>query len=177
MAVVDSACEYVLVDVGAEGRQSDGGIFKNSKFGKALTDGNLNIPSLGVLPGTRTAVPYAFVEDEAFQRRRDIMRPFPEKHPEDERRVFNYRSSRARRYAENTFGITAARWRIILRTVNLKPEHADYVVKTAYVLHNFLTVHNPLSEKCNDHVDMYGNVVAGQWRRGIPDEVMENRVT
>ncbi|KAL1426815.1 hypothetical protein MTO96_017957 [Rhipicephalus appendiculatus] len=177
MAVVDSACKYVLIDVGAEGRQSDGGIFKNSRFRKALTNGNLNIPSLCVLPGTTTAVPYVLVGDEAFQLRRDFMRPFPAKYLEDERRVFNYRLSRARRCAENAFGITAARWRILLRTINLKPRHVDYVVKAACVLHNFLTVHNPLSEKFNDHEDIYGNVVAGQWRRGIPDEVMENRVT
>lgn len=96
MAVVDSSCKYVLVDVGAEGRVSDGGVFKNSEFGKALGKGDLKIPSLGLLPKTTTAVPYVFVGDEAFQLRKDFMRPFPSKHLEDERRVFNYRLSRAR---------------------------------------------------------------------------------
>lgn len=37
MAVVDSAYKYVFIDVGAEGRQSDGGVFKNGKPGKATT--------------------------------------------------------------------------------------------------------------------------------------------
>ncbi|KAH6933207.1 hypothetical protein HPB50_013447 [Hyalomma asiaticum] len=50
MTVVDSSCKYVLVGVGAEGRRSDGDIFKNSKFGKALIKGALDIPSLGMLP-------------------------------------------------------------------------------------------------------------------------------
>ncbi|KAH6945286.1 hypothetical protein HPB50_007748 [Hyalomma asiaticum] len=169
MAVVDSSCKYVLIDVGAEGRRSDGGIFKNSDFGKALIKGTLDIPSLGMLPGTGIAAPYAFVGDEAFQLRADFMRPFPSKNLEDTRRVFNYRLSRARRCAENAFGITAARWRILLRTINLLPKNVDYIVKAACVLHNFLTVHNPLSNKLTDQEDLYGNVVAGHWRQGTPD--------
>lgn len=96
MAVVDSSSKFVLIDVGAEGRQSDGRVFKNAEFGKALTKGQLDIPSLGQLPGTTKVAPYAFVGDEAFQLRRDFMRPFPAKLLEDERRVFNYRLSRAR---------------------------------------------------------------------------------
>ncbi|KAH8025587.1 hypothetical protein HPB51_010045 [Rhipicephalus microplus] len=123
MAVVDSSSKFVLVDIGAEGRQSDGGVFNNTKFGKALTEGQLDIPSLGQLPGTTKVAPYAFVGDEAFQLRRDFMRPFPARLLEDERRVFNYRLSRARKCAENAFGITATRWRILLRTIQLLPKN------------------------------------------------------
>ncbi|KAH8034908.1 hypothetical protein HPB51_003195 [Rhipicephalus microplus] len=96
MAVVDSSSKFVLVDIGAEGRQSDGGVFKNTKFGKALTEGQLDIPSQGQLPGTTKVAPYAFVGEEAFQLWRDFMHPFPARLLEDERRVFNYRLSRAR---------------------------------------------------------------------------------
>ncbi|KAH7985371.1 hypothetical protein HPB49_026458 [Dermacentor silvarum] len=78
MAVVNSSCKYVLVD-GAEGRVSDGGLFKNSEFGKALVKGGLNIPSLGLLAKTTTAVPHVFVGDKAFQLRKDFMRPLPSK--------------------------------------------------------------------------------------------------
>ncbi|KAL1483730.1 hypothetical protein MTO96_033004 [Rhipicephalus appendiculatus] len=77
MAVVDSECKYVLVDVGAEGRQSDGGIFKESTSGHDLTVGCLDIPALASLPGTSTNVPYPFVGDEAFQLRKDL--PYPRK--------------------------------------------------------------------------------------------------
>ncbi|KAH9360751.1 hypothetical protein HPB48_020230 [Haemaphysalis longicornis] len=166
MAVVDSTCTFVLVDVGAEGRQTDGGVFKNAEFGKALTKGQLDIPSLGQLPGTTRVAPYAFVGDEAFQLRKDFMRPFPAKHLEDGRRVFNYRLRRARRCAENAFGITAARWRILLRTIPLLPKNVDFVVKAAYGLHNFLSVLNEQSQQFLDHEDKFGNVVAGQWRQG-----------
>nr|XP_037270205.1 uncharacterized protein LOC119161795 [Rhipicephalus microplus] len=52
MAVVDSDCKYVLVDIGAEGRQSDGGIFKESSFGRDLSKGRLDIPAVGTLPAS-----------------------------------------------------------------------------------------------------------------------------
>lgn len=96
MAVVDSECKYVLVDVGAEGRLSDGGTFKNCSFGRALTNGTLNIPRVQTLPGTSLTAPYAFVGDEAFQLRKDFMRPYSSRYLDDEKRVFNYRLSRAR---------------------------------------------------------------------------------
>ncbi|XP_050048375.1 uncharacterized protein [Dermacentor andersoni] len=167
MAVVDSECKYVLIDVGAEGRMSDGGTFKNSDFGHALSHGQLDIPSLGCLPGTSTNAPYAFVGDEAFQLRKDFMRPFPARHLNDNKRIFNYRLSRARRCVENAFGITAARWRVLLRTMNLQPENVDFVVKAACVLHNFLTIYNPQAHKFPDREDSFGNVVAGHWRQSM----------
>nr|XP_037272462.1 protein ANTAGONIST OF LIKE HETEROCHROMATIN PROTEIN 1-like [Rhipicephalus microplus] len=167
MAVVDSDCKYVLVDVGAEGRQSDGGIFKESSFGCDLSKGRLDIPAVGTLPGTSTCVPYAFVGDEAFQLRKDFMRPYPAKCLNDTMRIFNYRLSRARRCAENAFGITAARWRILLRTINVQPSHVDFVVKAACVLHNFLTLYNPHAHQFLDREDSFGNVVGGRWRHGV----------
>lgn len=96
MAAVDSEYKYTLIDVGAEGRRSDGGVLKNSEFGKALESRNLGLPSAGELPGTGIVAPYAFVGDEAFQLREDCMPPFPAKQLRDDRRVFNYRLSRAR---------------------------------------------------------------------------------
>lgn len=97
MAVVDSEYRYVFIDVGAEGRQSDGGVFKNCKLGKALQNKELNTPPPARLPGaTGVTAPYVFVGDEAFQLREDFMRPFPAKQLRDDRIVFNYRLSRAR---------------------------------------------------------------------------------
>lgn len=97
MAVVDSNYKYILIDVGAEGHHSDGGVFQNSTFGKALRQERLSVPAFARLPGTTaTVAPFTFIGDEAFQLRSDFMRPFPAKQLNDARRVFNYRLSRAR---------------------------------------------------------------------------------
>lgn len=39
---------------------------------------------------------------------------------------------------ECAFGILTARWRIMLREINLHPNHADSLVVAACILHNFL---------------------------------------
>ncbi|XP_037581495.2 uncharacterized protein LOC119464548 [Dermacentor silvarum] len=173
MAAVDSNYQYTIIDVGAQGRQSDGGILKNSEFGKALASGTLGTPSASCLPGTRTAAPYAFVGDEAFQLRKDFMRPFPAKQLTDERRVFNYRLSRARRCVENAFGITAARWRVLLRTINLHPTNVDYVIKAACILHNFIMKLNAQTHGYVDREDSFGNVIPGHWRQSVEGEARD----
>lgn len=44
MDVVDHDYQLVLVDVGAPGRHSDGGVLKSSPIGTHLEDGTLELP-------------------------------------------------------------------------------------------------------------------------------------
>ena len=77
MAVASADYKFVMVDVGAFGFQSGGGIFKNTHFFWKLDKGELNIPTTTTLPvdpkGNR--LHYYFVGDEAFPLRVNIMRP------------------------------------------------------------------------------------------------------
>ncbi|KAM7295016.1 hypothetical protein ISCGN_024521, partial [Ixodes scapularis] len=175
MAVVDSKYKFVLIDDGAEGRQSDGGIFKASEIGQGLNQGTLNLPKLGVLPGCQKPhlAPYAFVGDETFQLHTDSLRPYLAKYLADKRRAYNCKLSQARRCAENAFRIMAARWRILLWTINLLTENVDYVVKSCCVLHNFLLVRKEHPAAYADRNDNMGDPTAGGWRREIPDSARE----
>lgn len=79
------------------------------------------------------------VADEAFQLTNYMMRPFPGKGGlTKERRIFNYRLSRARRMVECTFGILSSQWRIYKRSINTSIKTAKSIVKATIVLHNFL---------------------------------------
>ncbi|XP_037570527.2 uncharacterized protein LOC119452447 [Dermacentor silvarum] len=169
MAVVDSQYLFRLVDVGAPGRFSDGGIFKDSLIGKRMHEGKLNLPRAATLPRSERVCPHVFVGDEAFQLRPDFMRPLPGSRTAPEEVIFNYRLSRARRCVENAFGILVSRWRIYERQINMEPKNADIIVKATCVLHNFLSS-NAASTYCPpgyaDFQDMFGTVSSGTWRQG-----------
>ena len=70
------------------------------------------------------------------------MRPFARNALTNERHIFNYRLSRARRVVENAFGILANRWRLYNHCINLNPDNVTTVIKATVVLHNILTLPN-----------------------------------
>nr|XP_055056158.1 uncharacterized protein LOC129440693 [Misgurnus anguillicaudatus] len=140
LAVVDANYCFRVIDVGGYGRTSDGGILANSAFGQALQAGTLHLPPDQSLPGAeqRGPLPHVFVADEAFPLRKNLMRPFPGHSLPPERRVFNYRLSRARLVVEDAFGILSSQWRMYRRLIELHPEVAEKCVKATCVLHNFM---------------------------------------
>lgn len=70
------------------------------------------------------------------------MRPFPGKSLTKERRIFNYRLSKARRMVECTFDVLVSQWRIYRRPINTSLETGENIVKATIVLHNFLRQNN-----------------------------------
>lgn len=140
LAVVDANYKFISIDVGAYGRNSDGGVFANSTFGKKFINNSLNIPQDKTLPGTDIVAPHIFVGDEAFPLHRHLMRPYPGNQTAgvNENKIFNYRLSRARRVSENCFGILVKKFRIYQRKLQILPEHLDQVVLATCCLHNFL---------------------------------------
>ncbi|OXA55620.1 putative nuclease HARBI1 [Folsomia candida] len=110
MAVVDHKYKFSAVDIGASGSQSDGGVFGRSEIGKRLENGKLGLPEPKIV-GPHLQ-PHVIVADDAFALKPYMMKPFPGKFLTLERRIYNYRLSRARNVSENAFGMLAARWRI-----------------------------------------------------------------
>lgn len=152
MAIVDADLNFVIVHVGANGRNSDGGVLKQSCFGRALDNGLLMLPEDNVLPN-RSAnspkMPYVFIGDEAFPLKRNLMRPFGGRQLTEEKRVFNFRLSSARRCVENAFGILAARWRLLRKPIECQPEAVEDYVKAMCVLHNYLGASTQQSTSTN----------------------------
>lgn len=144
LAVVDARYKFIAIDVGSKGRFSDAGIFSNSAFGKKLKDNLLFLPESKSLEEGGMEMPYIFVGDEAFPLLPNLMRPYPQSQLNNQKRIYNYRLSRARRVVEQAFGILAARWRVFHTAFGCNIDTVDKVIKAACVLHNYLSEDNEI---------------------------------
>ena len=96
MIVADPCYKITYMNVGCNGRISDGGVFLQSSLFPALENNSLDLPPYSPLPGRSMPVPYVFVADDAFAIKPYLMKPFPYKNQSAPNRVYNYRLSRSR---------------------------------------------------------------------------------
>ena len=85
----------------------------------------------------------------------------------DQRKIFNYRLSRARRIIENTFGILVSRWRVFQTPINATPEKVEKIIIATVALHNYLR------QTDNDS----GEITEGQCGVLRLTEIISNRLT
>lgn len=140
LAIVDADCKFIAVDVGAYGREGDSGIFNRSTFGKKISNKTFDFSPPTELPGTDNSVPHVIVGDEAFTLQENLMRSYPRKNTQNDRRkaIYNYRHSRARRTTENTFGLMATYFIIFHSPIFAKTTTIDSIVVVSCILHNFM---------------------------------------
>lgn len=142
MAVVDAEYCFTYINIGSYGKLSDSNVLKSTHFGQELYLDKLTLPKpkpLSSMPDSQNQTyPFVFVADEAFALSSNLLRPFPSRTLTTERKIFNYRLSRARRYVECAFGIMSNKWRILHRPIDVNIEFADAIVKTCCILHNFV---------------------------------------
>lgn len=150
LALVNAKKEFIMVDVGMNGRISDGGVMFYSKFGEFFQEGKLNLPSPAPLPNTTDLFPYVFVADEAFALHNNLLKPYSQRLLNAPRQIFNERLSRARVVVENAFGILSSRFRVFQKPINLQPPKATVVTLASCYLHNFLAKENQLYLSSND---------------------------
>lgn len=171
MAVANANYEFIMVDVGVNGRISDGGVLNYTNFGQALANKTLGIPEPAQLPNSQKILPFVFVGDDAFGLTENLMKPYPEAGLNAERKILNYRLSRARRVIENVFGILVSRFGVLQNQIALAPEKARTVVLACCYLHNFLRKRQPRTYVTRNHVDsedlIAGVVTNGSWRDGV----------
>lgn len=74
MAICDAEYRILYVDVGCNGRQSDGGVSNRSSFGQRLDADQINLPPPKLLKRSNTKLPYVFVADDAFAMRKNMFR-------------------------------------------------------------------------------------------------------
>ncbi|KAB0805346.1 hypothetical protein PPYR_02316 [Photinus pyralis] len=127
MAVVDYNYCFTYINIGCNGRQSDGGVFLNSLLCDALE--NDLLPADGFIVG-----------DDAFPLKKYLMKPYSRISLTKGQKIFNYRLSRARRIVENAFGILVSRFRVFEKPMSCLPSTVDKIIRTCCALHNWLRI-------------------------------------
>lgn len=167
MAISDASYKFLYIDVGSNGRISDGGVFRKCSFNNALINKKLNIPPPKPLPMRTLPVPYLLVADDAFALTTNLIKPFSARNMNAIQRVFNYRLSRARRVVENAFGIMSARFRVMRSPIKLEPVKTRQITLACCVLHNFLMNQKSsmyFNSNLVDHYSEDGTLIPGEWR-------------
>ncbi|CAH2010515.1 unnamed protein product [Acanthoscelides obtectus] len=173
MALVDANYMFTYVDVGCQGRISDGGVFRNTVLGRKLEENRLMLPNDETLPNhTQTTFPYVFVADDAFALGPHLLKPFQGVYEAgSDERVFNYRLSRARRIVENAFGILASVFRVFRAPMLLQPDKVSKVAMTCALLHNFLRSSKDSSATYAPpgaiDTEQDGTIIPGTWRSDV----------
>lgn len=146
MAIVGPRYNFLCIDVGGYGKNSDGGIFENSIMGRKFNKGTMNVPRAKILPRTNDVTPHVLIGDEAFRLQTYLMKPFNQRVCRVDRRKekYNKRLCQARRVVENAFGLLAQKRRVYFKPMQLKVSTAKKVIKATCVLHNYLR-----SKTCN----------------------------
>lgn len=165
--VVNANYEFMYVHTGINGSVSDGGVIQHTSLYNKLMTNELNLPPPCTLQGTNISVPYTFLGDSAFSINRHIMKPYPFKNITHEKRIFNYRLSRARRVVENAFGILAARFRIFRQRISVKIDNVDKIVLACCALHNYLRTKSKsyITKTCVDAENIHNSTFRiGDWR-------------
>ena len=163
MGLVNANYELIMIDVGANGRVSDGGVLYYTKFGQKLRHSELNIPPPSAMANTSNKFPYVFIADDAIALDTHLMKPYGNCHLTNNQRIFNYRLSRARRVAENSFGMLVSRFEVFKKAINLSPHKASTITLACSYLHNYLIKeigHVYCSQRVMDH-DNTGQIVDG----------------
>ncbi|KAK4887169.1 hypothetical protein RN001_003440 [Aquatica leii] len=159
-----------IYNVGVNGRISDGGVYKESTLYDAVERNALSFPPDSALPSRNKLIKYTFVADEAFSLTTRLMKPYSQKDLTLNKRIFNYRLSRARRVVENAFGILSNRFRILLSPINLNPDKVELLTLTCCVLHNYLIQIQPYAKTTAS--DNYENDL-----KGLQTQQRGNRVS
>ncbi|KAG8248856.1 hypothetical protein J6590_032430 [Homalodisca vitripennis] len=84
----------IYFSFGVNGRVSYGGVLACCDINEKMLEKTLSVPKPTMVDGT--LLPYEFIADEAFELRDDLMKPFNASVLNHERRICNYRFSRAR---------------------------------------------------------------------------------
>ncbi|KAM5146525.1 uncharacterized protein ACMZJ9_013712 [Mantella aurantiaca] len=138
MTLVNPRYELLMFDFRTNGRVSDGVVFDKTVLCQRLKSQKHLLPSNNC---TVQGLNLVFVADKAFAIGEHMIKPYPAKNLNEQRKIFNYRLSRAQRVAENAFGILPQRFCILRKAISV---HTSKIGVAFCVLHNYLRGNNAM---------------------------------
>ena len=139
LAICNARYDFLLVDIGDSGRQSNGSVYNNSHLGHAIENNLVDIPKpVKINRDMSKLYPFVFVADDAFDLKPHMMKPYPNENLQIEQRIFNYRLLRARGVIENTFGIATSRFSVFCKPIIAKTEKVQLITKAVIEFHTYL---------------------------------------
>lgn len=158
------------MDIGAYGQRSDGGIFTHSVIGQSFHNKQMNLPEPEPITSDGQSLPYVLVGDEAFQLSDYLLRPYPgRENLTQDKIIFNYRLSRARRTIENTFGVLVNIWKILRQPIICDVKKTMRIVQAIICLHNWLRLQDVEENQYvpSSMIDQDGpnGFIPGSWRK------------
>lgn len=169
LGMADYDYNFTYIDVGCQGRISDGGVFRNSTLFRSLNNNTLNLPEDEPLLSGDVNLPYVIIGDDAFPLTHYLMKPYSGEHQQgSSKRVFNYRLCRARRIIENVFGILTSVFRVFKKPLTVEVGTVIPVILACVVLHNYLrrnkTSRSIYTPPGTFDSEENGELVEGPWR-------------
>jgi hypothetical protein len=124
------------VDVGASGKQSDGGVFRNALY-HSLETRSFKMSEDTVLPHSEITLNHIFVGAEAYLLTAYLIQPYS-RTLDRSKTIFNYRLSRAPRVVESALAICASKWGILDKAIETKIDTGVEIVKCMSLQHNVI---------------------------------------
>ena len=168
LAVVTSDYKFMWIDVSGKGSYSDAQIYNRCDFKLGLERNDImGFPAPTPVPGDNENMPHFLLGDDAFALRTYLMKPFGNRQMTRKQRIYNYRLSRARRVVENSFGILANRFQVLLTTMLHDAPTVRLVVTACVILHNLMRTRYPrMQNRLMDIERPDGVMIPGAWRVG-----------
>ena len=91
-----------------------------------------------------------------------------------EKRIFNYRLSRARRVVEYAFSILANRFQVLLTTMQHEPDTLRLILTSCLLLHNLMRIRYPVLQNNLVDREQNGRQIPGAWRQN--KDLLDTRV-
>ena len=173
MAKCDASYCFTMIDIGGFGRDNDASILNESESGQAFEkyQSELNIPFPKLVENLM--LPYVLLGDDIFGSKTWLIKPYHGKCLLEDKRIYNYGHSRARRTTENSFGILSAKWRIFRRPRSARVDTVEKIIRAAVCLHNYLRqtdTSNYTSAGFVDRENGDGDISPGNWRNTVQNE-------